>query len=735
MKSFLKATTALGALLVLCVPLIVSDTMLFPYITGKNFTFRILVECTAAVWLLVCMYDVSFRPRASLILWSFVSFLTVLAVADAGGVDTIKSFWSNFERMEGFVTIAHFFLYFLILASLFREDTVEVLGEKVSFLSLFLWTSAVVAVIVSGTALQQIWSGLDGGSGWRVTGTTGNAAYMALYMLFSVFVAVTLAIRTNVRWMQITLALLALGFAFMLFQTATRGVVIGLGVSGIVTALYLTLFLKEAKTVRKLAAGVGVALLVCIGGLWFFHDSPAVQDNRMLQRATNINLNELTVRMTVWHVALQGVAERPLLGWGQGNFPVVFAKYYEPSLANQEPWFDRAHNVFLDWLVAGGVLALITYLALFASAAWYVLGEPLLRKVARFSVVEQALLFGIAAGYFVQNLVVFDTLISYVYFAALLAYIHARVGSEWRLTKLPVMTTEKVSTVALPVVAVSTIFIVYLVNVPLMRAASEIIIGLKADNIPAQRAAFSEAFYASKMGQPEVLRMAAERVRPILASEVATSTKQQLFETVDTIVTVYEQNNDLSAQDYTVLQSFYSPIDPARARAYAASARALGERKVDLIVNQGVTAYIAGDKDAAKRYWTEAYELYPEGREAQKFYAVVLLLDNRSEEIVGVVSPAVARQLTTDSFVESVAYQEDQREFLKQLYMQRIEAGEMTERTYVNLAMLYYNEGQLQAATETLTAAIELFPELRQPLSCAIANIETNKDINAACES
>ena len=67
----------------------------------------------------------------------------------------------------------------------------------------------------------------------------------------------------------------------------------------------------------------------------------------------------------IWNISWQGVKERPILGWGQDNFSFVFTKYYNPQMYAQEPWFDRSHNVFLDWLVAAGVVGLIAYLYLF----------------------------------------------------------------------------------------------------------------------------------------------------------------------------------------------------------------------------------------------------------------------------------------------------------------------------------------------------------------------------------
>lgn len=42
--------------------------MLFPYITGKNFGFRILVEIAAAAWVMLMILDKGFRPKKSILL-------------------------------------------------------------------------------------------------------------------------------------------------------------------------------------------------------------------------------------------------------------------------------------------------------------------------------------------------------------------------------------------------------------------------------------------------------------------------------------------------------------------------------------------------------------------------------------------------------------------------------------------------------------------------------------------
>jgi O-antigen ligase len=113
------------------------------------------------------------------------------------------------------------------------------------------------------------------------------------------------------------------------------------------------------------------------------------------------------------------------LGYGQSNFNYVFNEYYDPRLYAQEQWFDRSHNIFFDWLVTGGFLGLLAYLSIFVAAVYYLFIQPF-RKGApeTFTVIERGILLGLLAGYFTHNFVVFDNIVSYIFFAITLGLIH-----------------------------------------------------------------------------------------------------------------------------------------------------------------------------------------------------------------------------------------------------------------------------------------------------------------------
>jgi len=122
-----------GVFLIPVIPFIVSSELFFPFITGKNFAFRILTEILFASWLLLALRDVSFRPSFSWILTTIVAFVGIIALADIFGAYPEKSIWSNFERMEGLVTLIHLLLYFIVArrnGSKYRKIVGEILQYK-----------------------------------------------------------------------------------------------------------------------------------------------------------------------------------------------------------------------------------------------------------------------------------------------------------------------------------------------------------------------------------------------------------------------------------------------------------------------------------------------------------------------------------------------------------------------------------------------------------------------------
>src|SRR3989338_6604814 len=403
---------ALGALFLLpLTPLIVANSYFFPFITGKAFYLRTLIEIAFGAWAVLALLDKEYRPRFSWIGAVVVGFVVWMFIADIFALNVSKAFWSNFERMEGWVLLIHLLGLFFAASAVLRVEK--------KWRAWFL-TSLGAAVVISGYALLQLNGtyAIHQGS-VRVDASLGNSAYLGIYFLFSTFVALWLALTEKYSWLKWSLIALAIVEAVLIFFTETRGTIIGL-VLALALAAFLTA-MTASRRARVWAAGALVSVLVLVGGFYIARDSSFVQNNHILQRIASISLNDGQTRFTIWRMAFKGVMERPLRGWGQEGFNYVFNKYYDPSLYGQEQWFDRAHNAFIDWLSAGGIPAFLLYLSLFGSAIM------LLWKSSELSRPERVALTAALVGYAVHNLFVFDNLYSYIYFFAILALVDSQV--------------------------------------------------------------------------------------------------------------------------------------------------------------------------------------------------------------------------------------------------------------------------------------------------------------------
>src|SRR3989344_1262334 len=418
-NKFLRGAILAGIFLVPFIVFLITPSMLFPFITGKNFAFRIIVELIFVLWAILALRDAQYRPKWSWILGIFGIFVLVVGLADIFGVSPIKSFWSNFERMEGFLSVAHLFLYFLVISAVLNT-------QKLWNAFWGTWLGSTLIMCIYGL-FQLAGKVKINQGGVRVDGTLGNATYLAVFLLFNIFITAILFSRSQNKktsgWFYIPALILEL---ILLYYTATRGAIIGL-LGGVLVTIALALFFShENQKFKKISRYSFVGLIVILIGFFLIRNTEFVRNSPVLERFASISPKELQTqgRYYVWPMALKGALERALLGWGQENFNYIFNKDYNPKMFAQEQWFDRAHSTPLDWLVAAGILGLILYLLIFFFALFY------LWKRSGWSFLEKSLFTGLLAAYFFQNIFVFDNLLSYILFFSVIAYIHFASGKE-----------------------------------------------------------------------------------------------------------------------------------------------------------------------------------------------------------------------------------------------------------------------------------------------------------------
>lgn len=730
MKDVLKALVFGGLFAIPFLTLYVENDYFFPFITGKNFWFRIIVEITFASWILLAMSDRDYRPKWSWILGSFGALLVVMFFANLFGEYPLKSFWSNFERMDGYVTLVHVFLYMVTLGSTLTTPKLW---------NYFMHTSLVVAFFVALYGLGQFAGLVEGreAAGGRIDSRLGNASYLAIYMLFHAFFAFWLFVESRVTMYRVVYALLGATYIYALVLTATRGTFIGLAVGVFVMAAYIALFGSRFKEFRKYAIGLFIVLLVAGGGLFIARDAAVVQDFKPLSRIANISLGELEVRFTIWGMAWEGVKERPLLGWGQGNFNYVFNEQYDSSLYAQEQWFDRVHNIFFDWLIAGGFLGFVAYFGILAAILYYLFWQPLFGKEEpAFDVLERGVLLGLIAGYFTHNLVVFDNIVSYIFYGTVLALIHSRVSKEIPKIQNWKIDDRLVSQFAAPIVVLVVGTTVYFTNVPGMQAAGDIIDAFRGQTPEVRLEQFNEALSRGSFADQEIVEQLAQQAMSIGANpNVPVDVRNQFAQRAEneTLRMIEEKPGD--ARLHVFLGSYYRAIGEVdKAKEQAAIARVLSPAKQSIILQQGVLEIQTGNPGGASEFFREAYELDDTNAEAREIYAASLFTIGESEAGRALIqSEADLRRFALSDYAVSSVSDAGDNNFLAELYEVRVAENPQNSQNWASLAYVYFQLNENDRSIEVLEQSKETIPSFAPKAQCFIDNISVGINPGEGC--
>jgi len=394
-KTDVTLTALLGA--ALFTPLVVLPQFYFPHVTASTYLFYFLVQLAAMVWL--CRAFVSKKAvtaSGSPTLAAVIGLIAMLFISNIFGVEPVQSFFSNFSRMDGWIMLVHI-LVFIFLA-----------GEQLKEKTLLIKLSIIVAVITSVLALIY----QDGVFGGRTAGALGNPIYLGMYMVLSTFLAGLLTVRNRAWYWLLPIPL----FVTVLLTTQSRGAALGLMVGSITT--FAILALKNKGHLRFFVAPL-VVIIGFSGGLWLLKDTAFVKSVPAFERITSISLDQDGSRLTLWKVAFEAWKERPILGWGQENFLYAYTQYYDPILDTADPWYDRAHSTIFEYLVAGGLFGLVTYLLVFCVAIYSAWRLP-----------EAAIIIGFMVAHGVQSAFNFDTLGTYIMLGLVLGYIHIRGPSK-----------------------------------------------------------------------------------------------------------------------------------------------------------------------------------------------------------------------------------------------------------------------------------------------------------------
>ena len=291
--------------------------------------------------------------------------LGIFSLATLFSLEPLFSFWGDPIRAGGFINFAFYILLaFLLFLIVKPKDWTRIwdftigIGILVALVGLFQYLHLFSTIFISRST--------------EIPSTVGGPSFLGIFLLLLSFLALSFGIQEQRKAKRIFYFLAFAFFVFILILAASQAAYVGFALG----LLYFFFFYpRKMKKLRMVGILLFITVILLSLLLNTFIDS-SLKQNYIVNNFLSWRVDES--RIAAWTVATQAFQDRPLLGYGPGNFSIGFDKYYDPALPGIQrvptgaitTWWDRAHNILFDIAFQAGICALLAYIAFFATLFW-----------------------------------------------------------------------------------------------------------------------------------------------------------------------------------------------------------------------------------------------------------------------------------------------------------------------------------------------------------------------------
>lgn len=336
---------------------------------GQAVLVRMLVPLLGVLFLARLFYEPDFLQRAlqrlkaaRVILFSFGLFLGVYAIALVFSADPHFSFWGDPDRAWGALNYILYVVLGLIAFLSFSKRE-----WKTVWLGVFAGAGLLALI-----ALAQRFALLPGliHPTTRVYATLGNPIFLGAYLAPLVLLISGFALWARSRWAWGGAALLL----FTIGLTVSRSAFVGVAAGTLFFLFFAPIrsrFFRPAGLVLALA---GAAIFLTL----FLHPKPPAflgQETGSAYLWERITPQSIlgTDRFAGWGIELQGILDRPLLGYGPYNSAIGFNKHFDPAipeLRDSTGFWDTGHSMYVDIAAGTGLLGFSAFLVFLGTLFW-----------------------------------------------------------------------------------------------------------------------------------------------------------------------------------------------------------------------------------------------------------------------------------------------------------------------------------------------------------------------------
>ena len=346
-------------------PFFILQNTFYPMVFSKSLFFEGATLIIAIIWIIDRLYkkEKNTIPK-NIVFLVFGIYILLLLVSGFNSFVPSLSFWGSMDHGTGVVFMLSLFLFSIITSTIFKkiEDWYQLFTVFVTSGILFTLGSLLSQFGVKFSSILN----LDSLSGFLV----GNSSWVGIFMVFVFFISLGLVFSSKIKSQKI---IGIVGMITSFFDPTLTGFIIqplgapfgfiGLARAGsyslfIGIGLFVFyLFFRKIESTKWRKIFIGSFIILSIIGI--------ISASTVLREPIKQFVFEKAGgnRLVFWDIAKEGFKEKPIIGWGTDSYQYVYAKYFDPIVLTEgyapEYWVDRAHNIYFDELVSGGITSFV----------------------------------------------------------------------------------------------------------------------------------------------------------------------------------------------------------------------------------------------------------------------------------------------------------------------------------------------------------------------------------------
>lgn len=297
------------------------------------------------------------------------------------------SFFGTIDRQQGYQSYLLYFLWFLLFSfnlfhfilennkdvsdNLNQEDKSLFFNNKNNFykhLRIYIFAIVFSAFLSALYGVCQFlgidfyyWSEPASLTG-RAFSTLGQPNFFASWLLLSLPLAIILIFKSSPGLFRIFYSLASLIILLGILLSASRAAWLAFIFIAFIFLLKI-LFNSQINKKKKILLAIFLVMLSFSSLLIMEKILPG-----RISQALNFSSGSSSARVDFYGSAVKSISQKPIFGYGQENLKDEYLSHYQAdwgthSDVNQSP--DRVHNLFLDILMSGGIVAFIAFFCLY----------------------------------------------------------------------------------------------------------------------------------------------------------------------------------------------------------------------------------------------------------------------------------------------------------------------------------------------------------------------------------